>query len=147
MSASAISGLLAVQALGAVASRIAISLFSVPSGRAVMVGVALLVSAVAYGVVPILSSWTMLAIVGVCLGAATGLGQPVSMSMVYETAPPTRLSEAISLASIGANFLQLVTPFISGALAEIYGVATMTTIVALCLLAAAVLGSTLARNS
>jgi MFS family permease len=146
MNAAAISGLLAAQAIGAIASRVGVSLFSIRSERAALVGFALLVSAFAYGVVPFLSSWIMLAIVGTCLGAATGLGQPVSMSMVYGTAPPQRLSEAISLASTAANVLQLVTPFISGALAELYGVATMTTIVAVSLTAAAVLGATRARG-
>lgn len=146
MSASAISGLLAAQALGAIASRVGVSLFSVPSARAALVGVALLVSAGAYGIVPFLTSWVLLAAVGALLGAVTGLGQPVSMSMVYETAPKDRLSEAISLASVAANVLQLVAPFISGALAHVYGVGTMTTIVALSLLAAAGLGGIRARG-
>lgn len=146
MSASAISGLLAAQALGAVASRVGISLFSVASARGALVGAALLISACAYGSVPFLTSWGMLAAVGACLGATTGLGQPVSMSMVYETAPPDRLSEAISLASIAANVLQLLMPFVSGALAEFYGVGTMTTIVALSLLATSILSAARARG-
>lgn len=145
MSAAAISGFLAAQAIGMLASRAAVSLFRIPFSRAILVGLALLVAAGAYAAVPFLSAWTALAVVSVLLGAATGLGQPVSMSMVYETAPPDRINEAIALAAIAANLIQLVTPFVSGSLARLYGIGVMTTTIAAILLVAALVGSFRAR--
>lgn len=146
MSASAVSGLIAAQAVGIMASRIAVTVLPVPRDRAALVGMALLVSACSYGAVPLFVSWLPLAGAAFCLGCATGLGQPISMSKVYESAPQDRLNEAISLASLSSNVLQFVTPFVSGALADLYGVGTMTSLIALALLAAAILGATRARG-
>ena len=141
MSGSVISGLFAAQGIGAILSRGTISIIQAAVSRRLLVSSALIVSACAYAITPMLSDWSALAAVAVCIGAATGLGQPVSMSMVYETAPPRRVNEAISFASIAANFLQLAAPFVSGALASLYGIAVMTGIVALSLVAAAVVGA------
>lgn len=141
MSGSVISGIFAAQAIGMIASLGTISLLRATVCRRLLVSSALLVSACAYAITPMLDDWFVLAAVSACLGAATGLGQPVSMSMVDETAPPRRVNEAISFASIFANALQLVAPFVSGAFASLYGIATMTSILAVALLAAAVVGA------
>ncbi|WP_293865544.1 MFS transporter [uncultured Alsobacter sp.] len=141
MSGAVISGLFAAQAVGQIASRGTISLIQSAVSRRLLVSTALVVSAAAYAITPLLQDWSLLAAVSVCVGAATGLGQPVSMAMVYETAPPRRVNEAISMASISANALQLVAPFVSGALASLYGIATMTSILALSLIAAAFVGA------
>lgn len=141
MSGSVISGLFAAQGIGAIASRATISMIQAAVSRRLLVSTALIVSACAYVIAPMLTDWLALAVVSVFLGAATGLGQPVSMSMVYETAPPRRVNEAISFASISANALQLVAPFVSGALASLYGISAMTGMIALSLVAAAIVGA------
>lgn len=145
-SASAISGLFAAQAVGVISSRAAVSLLNKAISRRGLVTGALIVSAAAFLVTPMLHAWPLLAITSLVVGAATGLGQPVSMSMVYEAAPKGRLNECISLASITANLLQLVVPFVSGALATLYGVSAMAATVAASLAYAAALAARHARG-
>lgn len=145
-SASAISGLFAAQALGVISSRAVVSFIAGTTSRRLLVGIALLVSAGAFLVTPMLDAWTFLAAASLLVGTATGLGQPVSMAMVYEAAPAHRLNEAISFASISANLLQLVVPVVSGALASLYGVSAMTMLVAASLACAAALAARHARG-
>ncbi|MCZ8108055.1 MAG: MFS transporter [Burkholderiales bacterium] len=145
-SASAISALFAAQAVGVIGSRAAVSMIDKSVSRRLIVGVALTMSALAFVVTPALHAWPVLLAVSFCVGVCTGIGQPVSMSMVYEAAPSGRLNESISLASITANFLQLVVPIVSGALASIYGVTAMAAIVAASLAFAAGLAVRHARG-
>jgi predicted MFS family arabinose efflux permease len=90
-----------------------------------VLGGAMLLTALAFGIYPLLSSaWAM----GVCaalLGIALGAVQPMIMSTLHQITPEMRQGEAIALRSMTINFSSTVMPLAFGLVGSALGVATL----------------------
>jgi MFS family permease len=83
--------------------------------------VALLLASSAYTVFPLAESVAVLFMLSLTIGFAVGLTQPMTLSMLYELAPPGRGSEAIGLRQLFGSTGQVAIPVVFGALGSAFG--------------------------
>ncbi|HVL43975.1 MAG TPA: MFS transporter, partial [Acidovorax sp.] len=103
LSASVIGTILGAFAIAAAVVRVLMPMVAEHLREATVVTAAMLVTAVLFGVYPLLpSAWAMGAC-SVLLGFALGSVQPMIMSMLHQMTPPHRHGEALGLRSMAIN--------------------------------------------
>jgi MFS family permease len=65
----------------------------------------------------------MLAVASFVLGLGCGVGQPMSMSLIYSLSPSGRASEGAALRVMFNHFTHLVVPLAFGGLGTVFGFA------------------------
>lgn len=81
----------------------------------------LLVSALAFGLMPLFTSMTPLMAVAFLLGLGLGSAQPNVMSLLHERSPPGRVGEALGLRSTIMNSSHVSLPLVIGAFGSVVG--------------------------
>jgi MFS family permease len=85
--------------------------------------IAMLVTALIFGLYPLMSSaWTM-GICSVLLGFALGIVQPMVMSLLHQLTPDTRHGEALGLRMMVINASSVVMPVLFGTAGAVIGIA------------------------
>ena len=87
---------------------------------------------IAYG---FLTNLVALGALSLVLGMVLGIMQPMTMSLIYEEAPPERRGEAIGLRLTMAFVLHNVAPLLAGALASVLGMGSVWMVAAATLMA------------
>jgi MFS family permease len=114
-------------AFGAAAfiTRLAIPPISKRYGERAMLAGALIISAVAFMMFPLTGNAVMLATVAFVLGLGLGCGQPLSMILAFNSAPPERSAEAISMRLAVSYGAHVVIPPLFGIIGAAMGVASI----------------------
>ncbi|AHD17236.1 hypothetical protein C163_13015 [Pseudomonas sp. FGI182] len=99
---------------------------------------ALIAAAGVYAVIPLAHHTTSLITLSGVLGLPLGVGAPVSLALIYDVAPASRVNEALGISMSVNNLLQTVFPMIIGVAATGLGVASMVWVWALIIMASAV---------
>lgn len=117
--------LLAVRGAGSVLSRIFLPWFTARWSRNTLVLAALLVSALAIGLVPVAldpvdALWLAVVLMAVG-GVFLGLGQPLTMTLIARAVPDDWRGAALGLRLVGNRLGQVVLPAVAGAVAAPLG--------------------------
>jgi MFS family permease len=83
----------------------------------------LLVAGVAYFVLPFSQHLVVLILLSFALGVGLGCGQPLSIIMVYNSAPEGRAGEALGVRFTVVNFMHLAIPLTFGTMSAALGLA------------------------
>jgi len=97
----------------------------------------MVVAGVSYALFPLANSAPPLMALSLLLGLGLGCAQPVIMSLLYESAPPGRQSEAVGVRTTMINASQTLIPLGSGALAGVLGMGPVFGLLAVMLLGGA----------
>lgn len=123
LSASVIGTILGAFAIAAAVVRVLMPMVAEHLREATVVTAAMLVTAVLFGVYPLLpSAWAMGAC-SVLLGFALGSVQPMIMSMLHQITPPHRQGEALGLRLMTINASSVLMPVLFGSAGALIGVA------------------------
>jgi MFS family permease len=82
----------------------------------------LLLSGAAYLLFPFISAWWLLALLSFVLGLGVGCGQPLTMMMCYNRAPPGRSGEALGVRFTIVNMAHMSIPVLFGTMGSALGV-------------------------
>lgn len=123
LSASAIGVILSMFAVAAFVIRIALPSMARRWGEERLLTWSLFAGAATYVLFPFFDSLFALALVAFCLGLSLGLGQPLSLMLIYAASPAARTGEALGLRMTINNFTHIVVPVAFGALGTALGVA------------------------
>jgi sugar phosphate permease len=107
----------------------------------------LLLSGIAYLLFPFVSSVWLLALLSFVLGLGVGCGQPLTMMMCYNRAPPGRSGEALGVRFTIVNLTHLAIPVAFGAAGAVVGLAAVFWANGTLLAAGGVLGDALERRA
>ncbi|HEX6990107.1 MAG TPA: MFS transporter [Bacillota bacterium] len=122
-SSTALGGLLSARALASMFSRILMDrLTTIAGGRFRLLVAALLVTGLALGTIPLMSTMAGLLLVSVLVGAAAGLVQPLSMVALAEGTDRDLHGLAVSVRLTGNRLAQLISPLVFGVVAEARGI-------------------------
>lgn len=86
---------------------------------------ALFVTALCYVVFPLTRTLPLMLAASFAMGLALGVGQPMAMSLLHLTAPPSRAGEAVGIRSSIVSASQALFPLVFGALGSALGVAAV----------------------
>jgi MFS family permease len=87
-----------------------------------LLAAAFLVGALAYLLFPVFGQIPVLMAIAFVLGLGLGLGQPLTVMMVYERAPPGRSGEALGMRLTVNKVMQIAIPLAFGTLGTAFGV-------------------------
>ncbi|WP_199087371.1 MFS transporter [Bosea sp. ASV33] len=135
LSASRAGLVLGAFALGTVVSRLSVGLVGRTVRAPVALTFALFAGATIYAAFPMAHGLPALLPLAALLGLPLGIGVPISLNLIYDAAPQHRLNEAVGLCMSVTNFFQMMVPLSLGFVASGFGVAAMTWLIALMLLA------------
>ncbi len=121
-SASAIGLVLASYAAAAFVVRTVMPRLSKRLGPERLLAAAFLVGAAAYFLFPVFGQVPVLMSIAFVLGLGLGLGQPLTIMMVYERAPPGRSGEALGMRLTVNKVMQIVIPLAFGTLGTAFGI-------------------------
>jgi MFS family permease len=120
--ASTIGAILGAFAIAAAGVRMLIPLLAKHLREWAVVTGAMLMTAVLFGIYPLMhSAWTM-GLCSVLLGLALGSVQPMIMSSLHHITPEHRQGEALGLRSMTVNGSSVLMPMLFGALSALVGV-------------------------
>jgi MFS family permease len=88
-----------------------------------MVALALAVACVAYVAIPLTQNPWLLGAVSLVVGLGMGCGQPLSLILAFNAAPPGRSAEAIGMRMAVSYGAHVVIPPVFGALGAVVGLA------------------------
>jgi MFS family permease len=120
-SASLVGGLLALRGAASMAMRFVLGPLATRFGRARLLTLAMIVSALALIAVPLVQDVPLFVVLMVAVGAGLGTGQPLTMAWVASIAPPDTRATALSIRLVGNRLGQLVIPAAAGTLAAFAG--------------------------
>lgn len=125
LSASAIGLVAGAFGIGSALVRLALPWLArrVPEWR--LVGSALLLASLGYFVMPFCTGAATLLPLALALGLVLGCGQPIVMSLLHVTAPPSRTGEAVGLRAAITSGGQMVLPLAFGAFGAALGMLPM----------------------
>jgi MFS family permease len=83
----------------------------------------MLVAAVACAVIPVLQTSHALMLASFAIGLGLGCGQPLSLTLSYDSSPPGRTGEVAGLRLIASNLARTAVPLLSGSLGAAFGAA------------------------
>jgi MFS family permease len=92
-------------------------------GADLVLTASLSIGAIAYLAFPWIADPRLLSTIAFCLGLSMGCGQPLTLMLIYDRAPPGRSGEAIGLRMTLNNFTHIVMPLFFGSLGTAFGVA------------------------
>ena len=120
-SASAIGGILGAFAISAAGIRVFLPLIARRVTEVQLIGAATLTTAALFAVYPFAqAAWQMMAC-AMCLGVSLGCVQPMLMSLMHQSTPPSRQGEALGLRMMAINASSVVMPMIAGSLGSLIG--------------------------
>lgn len=125
LSASAIGSVLAGYAMASMSVRLLIPLLAHRLSQRLMLGGALLLTALVFAVFPLLhNAWAMAVCAG-ALGIALGTIQPAILSTLHDVAPPDRHGEALAFRSMTVHVSMATMPLVFGAVGAAIGAGTL----------------------
>jgi MFS transporter, DHA1 family, multidrug resistance protein len=98
----------------------------------------LLLGGCAYAVLPFTEELVTFAATGAAIGLTLGIGGPVTLALIYDSAPEPRVNEAIGLCLAMSGFLQTAMPLLMGFAGAQIGMAPVILGLAACLTALSV---------
>jgi len=122
ISASVIGSILGAFAVAAAAIRMVMPLVAAHLREWRVLVVAMLVTAVLFGVYPFMQTTLGMGICSVLLGLALGTVQPMIMSMLHQITPEARHGEALGLRLMAINASSVVMPMLFGTLGAVIGI-------------------------
>ena len=122
LSASVIGSILGGFAVAAAVVRVLMPLVATLLRERVVVAGAMLVTAVLFGVYPLLGSALAMGVCSVLLGFALGSVQPMVMSLLHQITPPHRHGEALGLRLMAINASSVLMPVLFGSAGALIGV-------------------------
>ena len=123
ISASVIGSILGAFALAAAAVRMAMPFLAAHLKEWKVLASAMLVTAVLFGIYPLMRTALAMGLCSVLLGFALGTVQPMIMSMLHQITPAARHGEALGLRLMAINASSVVMPVLFGSAGAIGGVA------------------------
>ena len=123
ISASVIGSILGAFAVAAAAIRMVMPLVAAHLREWRVLVVAMLVTAVLFGVYPFMQTALGMGLCSVLLGLALGTVQPMIMSMLHQITPEARHGEALGLRLMAINASSVVMPMLFGTLGAVIGIA------------------------
>lgn len=121
LSASTIGFILGSFALATFVVRMALPWISRHLREWVLITVTLGIAAIAYGLVPLVSTVPLLSAIAFFLGLGLGASQPSIMSLLYAKAPAGRAAEVVGIRSVVLNASHTVLPLAFGGVGAALG--------------------------
>jgi dipeptide/tripeptide permease len=118
-----IGSILGAFAVAAAAIRMVMPLVAAHLSEWRVLAVAMLVTAVLFGVYPFMQTALGMGLCSVVLGLALGTVQPMIMSMLHQITPEARHGEALGLRLMAINASSVVMPMLFGTLGAVIGIA------------------------
>ena len=125
ISASVIGSILGAFALAAAAIRVVMPLVAAHLREWKVLVVAMLVTAVLFGLYPWMPSALAMGVCSILLGFALGTVQPMIMSMLHQITPEARHGEALGLRLMVINASSVAMPILFGSAGAVAGVAVV----------------------
>ena len=135
LSATSIGMLLSAFAVAIILVRIVLPYALRHAGEAQLLSYAMFVACAAYCLFPLCHTAPALAAASFLLGMGCGCGQPLSMTMVYNTSPPGRTGEATGMRITVNQMTHVTIPLLFGGLGSVAGFAAVFLANAGCLVA------------
>lgn len=129
LSASVIGSILGAFAIAAVIIRVLMPLVAEHLREWAVVTGSMVVTAVLFGIYPLLPSAWAMAMCSVLLGFSLGSVQPMIMSMLHQITPHHRHGEAIGLRMMSINASSVLMPILFGSVGTLIGVSGLFWIV------------------
>ena len=123
LSAAVIGTIFGAFALAATAIRVLMPFVARHLRERGVMAAAMLLTAVLFGVYPLLHSALAMGLCSVLLGLALGTGQPMVMSLLHQITPPHRQGEALGLRLMAINASSVAMPLVFGSAGAVVGVA------------------------
>jgi MFS family permease len=123
LSATAIGVVLSAFAVAIIVVRALLPLAVRRTGEAQMLTYAMFVSCAAFGLFPLFQSALPLAAVSFLLGVGCGVGQPLSLTLVYNASPKGRAGEAAGMRITVNQVTHFAIPLVFGAIGSVAGYA------------------------
>ena len=125
MSATAIGAVLSAFAIAIIVVRMVLPFFVRRVGETQTLTYAMFVSCAAFCLFPLFSSAWPLAAVSFLLGVGAGVGQPLSMTLVFNASPPGRAGEAAGMRITVNQVAHFLIPLFFGAVGSAAGYAAV----------------------
>ncbi|MCZ8095807.1 MAG: MFS transporter [Acidovorax sp.] len=123
LSASVIGSILGAFAVAAAVVRLLLPLVAKHVREHAVVAGAMVITAVLFGVYPLLASALAMGVCSVLLGFALGSVQPMVMSLLHQITPEHRHGEALGLRLMAINASSVLMPMLFGTAGAVIGVA------------------------
>ena len=111
-----------------------------------MLAYSLFLGAVAFVVFPLFKDFAVLTVFAFLLGLSLGCGQPLSMTLAYNAAPPGRVAESIAMRLAVSYGAHVFIPTAFGALGSLIGLAPVFWLCAAALTGGAAMNARKKRN-
>jgi MFS family permease len=125
LSATAIGMIMTAFAVSIILVRLVLPFVARRAGEVQLMTYAMFVSAAAFALFPVFSGAWMLGVVSFVLGIGCGCGQPLSMTLVFNTSPRARVGEATAMRITVNQITHLVMPLLFGAVGSVAGFAAV----------------------
>ncbi|HSV35528.1 MAG TPA: MFS transporter [Ramlibacter sp.] len=122
LSASAIGSILGAFAVAAALVRVALPMMAARLREWAVIAGAMAVTAVLFGLYPLLQGPWAMGACSVLLGLALGSVQPMIMSMLHQITPAHRHGEAVAMRMIAINASSVVMPMLFGLAGSVIGI-------------------------
>ena len=136
LSASAIGTIMAVFAVATIFIRLFLSAMVKPGTEMSVLNRSLYVAGAAFLLFPFFENGWALAAISFLLGLGVGTGQPLSMNLIYTSAPKGRASEAVGVRVTANHCTHVAIPLLFGGVGSAFGLAPVFIVNALILLSA-----------
>src|SRR6186713_555353 len=123
ISASVIGTILGAFAVAAALIRMAMPLVAAHLREWKVLAVSMLMTAVLFGVYPLMHSAIGMGLCSILLGLALGMVQPMVMSMLHQITPEARHGEALGLRLMAINASSVLMPMLFGSAGALIGIA------------------------
>lgn len=123
ISASVIGTILGAFAVAAALIRMAMPLVAAHLREWKVLAVSMLVTAVLFGVYPLMRSAIGMGLCSILLGFSLGMVQPMVMSMLHQITPEARHGEALGLRLMAINASSVLMPMLFGSAGALIGIA------------------------
>jgi MFS family permease len=124
-SASVIGTLLGVFAIAATLVRLAMPLLAARLQEWVVISTAMVMTALLFGIYPLMPSPWAMGVCSVALGLALGSVQPMIMSTLHQITPAERHGQALGLRLMSINASSVLMPMLFGTLGTVVGVSVV----------------------
>ena len=121
--ASVIGTILGAFAIAAASVRVMLPLIANRTREWALLCTAMLITALLFGLYPLMSNAWGMGICSVLLGLALGLVQPMVMSLLHQLTPDERHGEALGLRMMAINASSVVMPVLFGTAGAVIGIA------------------------
>jgi MFS family permease len=125
LSATAIGLMMGAFGAGTFSIRLLLPVFSARMGEWRILSWALFFAALCYVAFPLAGTLPLMLAAAFAMGLAVGCGQPMAMSLLHLTAPPSRAGEAVGMRTSIVSASQTFFPLVFGALGSAIGVAAV----------------------